>query len=385
MSILTRYTAALAAAVALALAATPALAQTSYVSPSLSVGVAYDDNTTSTSGITDEDMLLRVTPSLEGGWRGPRGTFTALHTFDIERYKENSQFDDFSVRRRTSIDGDYRLSERLDFTGSASTAASDVAGELVPEAGLELGRREARRHAADAEFGYRMTERMTATFGAGWSRDDVEAGTEATTAMGSIGAAYAANERHTWTGDYVYRRYEFNGGGPIDAHIGLLGWETAMSPRSTLLVQAGPRYTDGETTPEVFVATTYDMLTSSLSFNFARSQSTVLGQAGLADSHSAWVTYIQQFGTNTILQLSPSYSRLERDDRSVDVARALVEMRYLVSRNLSVRGSYQWSRQDGSLEILGPLELTRNVIFVGLTWDFNPQPTPENSFTRRRQ
>lgn len=385
MSILTRHMTAFAAAVALALGAAPALAQTSYVSPSISVGVAYDDNTTSTSGTTDEDIILRVTPSLEGGWRGPRGTFTALHTFDMERYKDNEQFDDVQVRRRTSLDGDYRLSERMDFAGSVSTAASDVAGELVPEVGLELGRREARRHAADAELSYRMTERTTATFGAGWSRDDVEAGTDATAAMGSVGAAYIANERHTWTGDYVYRRYEFNGGEPIEAHIGLLGWETAMSQRSTLLVQAGPRYTDGETTPEVFVSSTYDMLTSSLSFNFARSQSTVLGQSGLADSYAAWVTYIQQFGSDTVLQLSPSYSRLERGDRDVKVARALVEVRKLLSRNLSVRGSYQWSRQDGSLETLGPIELTRNVIYLGLTWDFNPQPTTENSPTRRRQ
>lgn len=385
MSIVTRHVTAFAAAGSLALCVPPALAQTSYVSPAISVGVAYDDNTTSTSGATDEDVILRVTPSLEGGWRGPRGTLTALHTFDIERYKDNSQFDDLQVRRRTSVDADYRLSQRLDFAGSVSTAASDVASELVPEVGLELGRREARRHAADAEFGYRMTERTTATFGAGWSRDDVEAGTDATAAMGSVGAAYAANERHTWTGDYVYRRYEFNGGGPVEAHIGLIGWETAMSPRSTLLVQAGPRYTDGETTPEVFVATTYDMLTSSLSFNFARSQSTVLGQTGLADSQSAWLTYIQQFGTDTVLQLSPSYSQLERADRSVEVARALVEARHFVSRNLSVRGSYQWSKQDGSLDALGPIELTRNVIFVGLTWDFNPQPTTENSLTRRRQ
>lgn len=385
MSILTKNMTAFAAAVALALGVGPVFAQTSYVSPSISVGIAYDDNTTSTTGATDEDIILRVTPSLEGGWRGPRGTFTALHTFDMERYKDNDQFDDLQVRRRTSLDGDYRLSERLDFAGSVSTAASDVAGELVPEVGLELGRREARRHAADAEFSYRMTQRMRGTFGAGWSRDDVEAGSDATTAMGSIGAAYVANERHTWTGDYVYRRYEFNGAGPIEAHIGLFGWETAMSPRSTLVVQAGPRYSEGETTPEVFVGTTYDMLTSSLSFNFARTQSTVLGQSGIADSHSAWVTYIQQFGTDTVLQLSPSYSRLERDDRDVKVARALVEVRKLLSRNLSARGSYQWSRQDGSLESLGPIELTRNVIFVGLTWDFNPQPTTENSLTRRRQ
>ncbi|MEX0900031.1 MAG: hypothetical protein WD081_04995 [Gammaproteobacteria bacterium] len=380
-----RHMTAFVAAVALASGAAPALAQTSYVSPSLSVGVAYDDNTTATSGTTEADFLLRVTPSLEGGWRGPRGTFTALHTFDMERYKDNSAFDDVQVRRRTSLDGDYRLSERLDFAGSLSSAASDVAGEIVPEVGLELGRREARRHAADAELGYRVTERMTATVGAGWSRDDVEAGTDATAVMGGVGAAYAANERHTWTGDYVYRRYEFNGGNPIEAHIGLIGWETAMSPRSTLLVQAGPRYTDGETTPEVLVATTYDMLTSSLSFNFARSQSTVLGQAGLADSHSAWATYIQQLGTKTVLQLSPSYSRLERGGDSVEVARALVEAGYLVNRNLSARASYQWSRQDGSLETPGPIELTRNVLFVGLTWDFNPQPTTQNTLTRRRR
>ena len=385
MSIRTVTASALLAALSLALAPVPATAQSSFVSPSISVGVVYDDNTTASTAAPEEDLILRVTPAIEGGWRGPRGAFTAMHSFDMERYQDNSRFDDMQIRRRTVFEGDYRLTERLDISGSAMTAASDAPGDLIPELGLELGRVGSRRHAADAEAAYRLTERTTMTAGAGWSRDDVATGTETTTALGAVGGEFVASERQTWTADYVYRRYEFDASAPIEAHIGLFGWETAMSPRSSLVVQAGPRYTDGETTPEVYVASTYDMPASSLSFNFARSQSSVIGQSGLADSYTAWLSYVSQLNADTSVQFTPSYSRLERGSSEVDVIRAFVEARYFLNRNLALRGSYQWSRQEGSLQIPGPVDINRNVIFVGAVWEFNPQPTTAESMNRRRR
>lgn len=385
MSIRLLQATATLAALSLALTSATVSAQTGFISPSVSVGIVYDDNTTASSDSPEDDLIARVTPAIEGGWRGPRGSFTALHSFDMERYQDNSRFDDMQIRRRTAVEGDYRMTERLDFSGSAMTAASDAPGDLIPELGLELGRVGSRRHAADAEMAYRLSERTTMTAGAGWSRDDVATGTETTTALGSVGGAFVASERQTWTADYVYRRYEFDSNAPIEAHIGLIGWETAMSPRSSLVVQAGPRYTDGETTPEVHVASTYDMPAASLSFNFARSQSSVIGQSGLADSYTAWLSYMNQVNTKFSLQFTPSYSRLERGASEVDVARAFVEARYLLNRNLSLRSSYQWSRQDGSLQTPGPVDINRNIVFVGAMWAFNPQPATDASITRRRR
>lgn len=386
MSVRNPATTAVLAALALALVAAPAMAQTGYISPSLSAGLVYDDNTTSSATDPQDDFILRVTPAIEAGWRGPRGLFSAIHSFDMERYKENTRFDDVQIRRHTRVEGDYRVTERLDFAASATTAATDAPGDLVPDLGLELGRvGGARRHTADAEVAYRVTRRMTATAGAGWTLDDVSSGTETTTALGAVGAAFMASERHTWTADYVYRRYEFDSATPIEAHIGLFGWETAMSPRSSLVVQAGPRYTDGgDTTPEVLVATTYDMPASSLSFNFERSMRSVIGRSGLADSYTAWLTYMHRMNADLSLQFTPSYTKLERGDRAVDVARAFVEARYLLNRNLSLRGSYQWRRQDGSLDTLGSPEIDRNVVFVGAVWEFIPQPMTTESSTRRR-
>ena len=186
MSRQNRLAAAWLAALPLVLGAAPAAAQTGWWSPSLSLGAVYDDNTTASSDPAD-DVILRVTPAVEGGWFGPRGSFTALHTFDLERYKEHTSFNDAQVRRRTAFDGDYRLSERLDFSASASTAATDAPGDLIPELGLELGRVDAERHTADAQLGYRLSERATATMAAGWTRDDVEVGTRVTTLLGAIG------------------------------------------------------------------------------------------------------------------------------------------------------------------------------------------------------
>ena len=378
------FAAACIAALPLALFASSVSAQTSWWAPSLSVGVVYDDNTTASSSAAD-DVILRVTPALEGGWRGPRGSLTALHTFDLERYKEHTSFNDAQIRRRTAIDGDYRLTERLDLSASASTAATDAPGDLIPELGLELGRVDAQRHAADAQVGYRLSERASATMTAGWTQDDVDAGTRITTLLGAIGGEYVASERHTWTADYVNRRYEFDDQEPIDAHIGLIGWTTALSERATLTLKAGPRYSDGETSPEVFVGTSWEMPTSSMALNFSRTQSTVIGQSGLADSQTLWLTYRNQFSNAWSVLVTPGWSRLERGDREAEVVRALFEVGYLVNRNLSLRGSYQFSRQDGRLESPFPLKINQNVVYVGVTWDFIPQPATDESTNRRRR
>ena len=384
MSRQNRLAAAWLAALPLVLGAAPAAAQTGWWSPSLSLGAVYDDNTTASSDPAD-DVILRVTPAVEGGWFGPRGSFTALHTFDLERYKEHTSFNDAQVRRRTAFDGDYRLSERLDFSASASTAATDAPGDLIPELGLELGRVDAERHTADAQLGYRLSERATATMAAGWTRDDVEVGTRVTTLLGAIGGTYVASARHTWTADYVNRRYEFGAQSPIDAHIGLLGWVTALSERATLTVKAGPRYTDGETSPEVFVGTSWEMPTSNMSLNYSRTQSTVIGQSGLADSQTLWLTYRNQLNTAWSVLVTPGWSRLERGGREAEVVRALIEVGYLMNRNLSFRGSYQFSRQDGRLESPFPLQIDRNVVYVGATWDFIPPPAATQSTTTRRR
>lgn len=386
MNIRTPLTTACLAALSLASVASPARAQTGYFAPALSAGIVYDSNTTSTSTTEEPDWILRVTPELEGGWRSARGSFVALHTFDMERYRDNSRFDDAQIRRTTVFDADYRLTERLDFAGSASAAATDAPGDLVPELGLEFGRADARRYTADAELAYRLSPRTTTTVAAGWTHDEVATGTETTTALAGVGASLVAGPRHTWTADYVFRRYEFEDRPTVDAHIALLGWETALSPRAALAIQAGPRYTDGgDTSPEVFVTSTYDLPDGSLSLNFARTQSTVLGQRGLADSHVASLNFMRHLNADLVLRLMPSWSELERAGRTVEVVRAFAELRWLMNRNLSLRGSYQWSRQDGSLDSPLPLEIDRNVVFVGATWEFNPQPMSTETTPRRRR
>ena len=85
------------------------------------------------------------------------------------------------------------------------------------------------------------------------------------------------------------------------------------------------------------------------------------------------------------LQVSPGWSRLERAGREVEVVRASVEARYLMNRNLSLRGSYSWRQQDGRLEDPLPIEIKRNVVYVGATWEFMPQPALADSTNRRRQ
>ncbi|MCA1798664.1 MAG: hypothetical protein LC632_04165 [Xanthomonadaceae bacterium] len=363
-----------------------ARAQSPWIAPSVAIGIAYDDNITASEADPQSDLMLRVTPSLEAGFRSARGEGRFLHTFDAEKYRDSTNLDSAQVRRYTELQFDYRVTPRLDAALLATTAASDFADDLAPEFGLELGRVDSRRTSIAPELEYRFTPRTSGLVGLEIERDQVVSGITADTRGAFIGAAYRATPRTTWSVDLIRRQYSFDPGGDAHSNIVLLGWTGQVSPRATLSIHAGPRMTEVDTRSEVLIGYRYDIPGGEFSAGYQRTERTIIGQASLAEAGTLWLLYAHPITPSLALRLVPSYTALSRGDASSNTAGIALAADYRFTPLISLTSSYRWTQQDGSLE-RGPVDITRNVVFFGMTVAFSPRvgQTPPADIRRRNR
>lgn len=348
-------------------------AQSSYIAPSVAIGLAYDDNVFAETDDAQSDLILRLTPTVEAGYRSARGETRLLHSFDAEKYQDNTQLDSFNSRRYTEIDVDWSATQRLDLGVLASTAATKYPGDLLPEFGLELGRTDARRTVVRPDLAYRYTRRTAFTAGGEVARDELVGGRTVDTRGAQVGVAHDWTPRHTWTFDFLRRDYRFRPGGDAYSNVALVGWIGRVSPRSTFTVRGGPRDTEVGTEPELHLAFDYDIPGGDLTFNYERTERVLIGQAGLAEAHAVWLSYTHPITPAIALRIVPSYASLTRGDEDARTGRFYIEAAYRFSPTVQFTSSYQWSRQDGSLDIPGPVDITRNVVFFGMTVAFSPR------------
>src|SRR5579871_279615 len=90
----------------------------SYVSPSIAIGGAYNDNiflTPSDSTVKRQgDEILRISPAVEAGYGSEALTIGAYYTFDAEHYNHNRGLDGNAVRRNAAVYFNYLATSRLD-------------------------------------------------------------------------------------------------------------------------------------------------------------------------------------------------------------------------------------------------------------------------------
>lgn len=362
-----------AASAALCTVPAPGHAQSPWIAPSVTIGIAYDDNVFATDADGQDDLMLRVTPKIEAGFRSARGEGRFLHSFDAEKYQDNTQLDQAQVRHYTELEFDYRVTPRLDAALLATAAASEISGDLLPEFGLELGRVDSRRTSIAPELEYRFSRRTRGRAGLDVTRDHVVTGITGDTRGGFVGAEYQMSALNTVSADFIRRDYSFNPGGDAHSNIVLLGWIGQLSPRAQFSVHAGPRITEVDTQPEVLIGYRYDLHGGEFSAGYERSERTIIGQSSLAETSTVWLLYAHPITPSFELRFVPSYSSLSRGDASAETVRLGVEANYRFTPLISMTSSFHRTMQTGSLVTPGPVEFTRNVVFFGMTIAFSPR------------
>lgn len=338
-----------------------------YLTPVLSVAEIYDDNIFATASHRQADFISRFSPEIQAGYRSPRLMVSGRYTFDAETYARHPELNDAQVRQTASLDLRYAPTPALTVSTEVAYAETQTPGELNVETGLAAGRVRAYRLSFSPSIAYRFDPRTAGTGGYSLTKDEVAGGISTLTHTLNLGLDRRITRRDTGHFTYQLRQSAFEEAGATTSHAFTLGWTRELTPRTSLTLRAGPRFTDGSTDPELSASVRQRFAQGDLSLTYARSQTTVLGQAGTAttDTWSAMGAYRPL----RFLEIrgGPTFLRSTRAGAVAEVLRVSLDASYKITQWLALVGSYQFSLQRGSLDARNAGEdILQNVFLLRL-------------------
>jgi hypothetical protein len=175
---------------------------------------------------------------------------------------------------------------------------------------------------------------------------------------------------------YLFRYFDFTSDrvlaeDTVSSHSFLLGWTRQLTPFTRFELRAGPRFSEGSINAEAFLSVSHRLKHGELSFTYARTQTTVAGEAEVVntDGVSAVLTY--QLLRYLKVSVAPLYSRNTLGDSDADVYQMRLNATYQINEWLSLQGSYFFSFQQGRLSSDTPVEpisdddILHNIVLFG--------------------
>jgi hypothetical protein len=344
----------------------PASAQGAFkLDPLFQTALVYDSNPTFTPSGGSADFITRVTPGLEARYLRPQLTISTRYTFDMERFTEHAELTRVDARQHAGLDVSYRKGLRWTLAANAELSKTSAPGELAPQTGLAFGRADARRIASRASVTHRMTARTTGSIGYSLAADSLEGGFASRT----HGASFALDHRTSarGTSHVAYRAQDFAfGDSSVVSHTLAGGWNRSIGPHLSFSLSAGPRLTGRSFAPEASASLGYQDSARELSIAYTRSQTTIIGLPGVADTQSvtssaAWI------GRSLQLRVAPAFYRSDLSGAGTNVYRVTAEATRRLGRRFSAGVVVDSTVQDGSLNARLLHEfIPRHVVLVKL-------------------
>ncbi|MBI2827637.1 MAG: hypothetical protein HYX77_00005 [Acidobacteria bacterium] len=347
---------------------TVVLAQTGfYLIPAFSAAEVYDDNLFAAPSHREADFISRLSPGIQAGYRTAPLTLEGRYSFDAEIYARHPELNDAQVRQATSIDFRYLPTRAVTLSAGVAYSETHVPRELNVETGLATGRVRAYRLSFSPSIAYRFDPRTAGTGGYTFTKDEVAGGISTLTHTLNLGLDRRITARDIGHFTYQLRRSIFEEVNTTTSQAFTLGWTREVTPRTSLTLRAGPRFTGGSTDPELSASIRQRLEQGDLSLTYSRSQAAVLGQAGttITDSWSAMATYRPLRSLE--IRGGPSFLRSTRTGTVAEVLRGNLDASYAITPWLALVGSYQFSLQQGRLDPGGRGEdILQNVFLLRL-------------------
>lgn len=361
-----------------------------FFEPSLLVSEAYDDNLFLDPEQAEADYFTRITPGLQTGYRSGRVQVTGSAQFDAERYNRHSELDTMQARRNVGLDLSGMVTPRLTLLANATYTHTTTPGELNLLSGLVVGRNPADRFAVRPSLVYRTSPRGRLMAGYMASYDRLEGFTDALTQESTVEYRHAVTSRTFLSTDYTFRMFDFDSPLPTHpSHVAAVGVGHAFTPNTTLLVRGGPRFSAASVQPPVAaplaplpvvdersidpewsVALQHRGRRGEAELNFARSQTTAIGQSLVIDTMSAGATLTYRPGSRVELRASPTVYRDTGGPLEARVLRLAADFTVWLSNHIAIVSQYSGGFQDGTRvddALPGPMPtLRQNIVSIGL-------------------
>lgn len=338
-----------------------------YISPSLAVGGVYDDNLFLSSSDRQSDEILRISPALEFGYGTEAFTLAGFYTFDAERYRHHPELNGNTVRRNGALDLGYQATPRLNLALDASYTSTETPSELSPQLSLGLGRAHAVYETVAPSLGYSFDELTYGRAGYAYEQEDLASAPETNVSTGTLGLEHRFTARDSWDANFAASRYNFGPFDQIDSRVLTLGWNHLLTPTTTFNVDAGPRQTAGVTTAEYGAGVTSLLDSGTVSLQYNRSQTALIGEFQPADTRSAVFKLDYIVSEQLEFNFQPSWSSDTIGTARATLWRADLSFNYRLTRIASLVGSYEYSLQQGLLTGTSQ-RIMSNVVYLGIVF-----------------
>jgi hypothetical protein len=331
------------------------------------VGGISDDNIYGVSEEPTEDQILRVTPAVGLNYLSRQFDIRASHQFDSDSYSENSDLDNYTARRDTTVDVEYMATRRLSLGMNASSAATDTPRDLVPEMGIERGRARAERDSAAVRQGYRWTPGVESNLLLEYVEQDVEGFTSGNSKLASFDVEFMVGPRGSTTVMLENFRQSFQGGFTEESNALFVGRSHQISRQSDIELIAGVRKIGDENVSEWSARFGHVYQSGEIRARYAKSYANVIGMTGLSDFEILEVSLDYLPTSRLRLSLVPAYVRTgRRAGIPVDMKRATAGLEFEFSQSTSLTFSYDWSKQTDRAPGEGDGDIDRNVVALGI-------------------
>jgi hypothetical protein len=334
------------------------------------VAEVYDDNLFSTSIRPEQDFISRFSPVLEAGYRSAPLTLLTRYAFDAEFYAEHPELDELLARQEASVELQGRPSPTLRLELSGAFVETLTASELNVGTGLAAGRARAQRVSMRTSAEWQVDPRTEATAEVEAADDDIETGISSQSYTAGIRLERQLTPRDGGRLTYTLRRFLFEGADTITSHAAQVGWRRALTPRTSLELDAGPRFSDGSVDTEVAAGLRHRIQSGELSLTYSRTETTNIGQVGALSIDNLTALVLWEPQRFLRFRAAPSVVRAEQAGREAMVYLLSLGASYQLTKFVALEATYGFTRQRGSTEptTLPNQEITRNVLALRITF-----------------
>ena len=353
-------------------------AQSFTARPSVTLAVVSDSNLFAQPADPLSDVVSRMSPAIDAGYRGTRFTLLGSSTIDAERFAVHTSLTTPLARSHSAVDVRYQLARRLTIDADASFSTTQTPGELNLVSEVTLTRAPASRLAIGPAITYQRDAVTKVSLMYAMTEDRL-AGAAPTIAH----TATAAGERRWSRRDsarlaYVLREFDFGLEPPTRSHTVTVGWTRDLTRGASVSLGGGPRAGDGGIGPELSASLGYRAPAVELLLAYARAQTTLIGLAGAADTHTLSATAAYGRRESLRMRLAPGIMQTARAGLQARVYRLSLGASRAVGDTLSLEAAYDLTRQRGDVYAARPNEIIiRHLVVVSLAATTPPTRGPK--------
>lgn len=340
------------------------------IEPSIEVTEVHDDNLNFSDEEPLRDRIRRITPNLALRFDSPRWSARGTYGLDSEQFSVHSGLDNDRARERALIGIQYQTGSRLTLSLNGAYMNTDTLAELNAQTGLGGSRVQGRQLSISPSALFRISPRVTASASASSTSTEVENSIGQRAQVQTIGVERQVTPRDLLRVDYQHSEVVFDAETTqsMNSHTVLAGWSRDLGARTHLMLQAGPRITDGSASADLSASLSHDWRFSSIAISLLRSETTVIGIVGTVETQSLQARFLYVPNRRLTAYAAPGLIRSTQDQLQGTVYRVSLGARYAVTPLVGVDVAYNLDTQNGAIDPLrANAEFSRAVLSFGFT------------------